>query len=161
NIPVFGNDVLTFDAVLEVGTTSMTVEVTAETPVLMTSNASVSSVISSRDTYSLPMMSRAPKPAAAKEQGTPRVREYLPETLVWSQQLETVDGHANLTFRMADSITTWKLAAIASTLDGTVETTALDMRAFQPLFIDHGLPPILTEGDEIHLPVAVRNYEKK
>ncbi len=87
------------------------------------------------------------------------MREYFPETLVWVPELLTdAQGRARLPFALADTVTTWKIAAIASTLDGRVAETEIDLRAFQPFFIDFNPPTVLTSGDQIELPATVRNY---
>ncbi len=90
---------------------------------------------------------------------TPRLREYFPETLLWQPSLETDrQGRAQLKFKLADNITTWKMSVIGSTEDGQIGTVEKEIKAFQPFFVEHDPPRILTEGDEISLPVVVRNY---
>jgi hypothetical protein len=99
---------------------------------------------------------------AGKRTATPRLREYFPETLVWQPELLTDrGGAARLKFRLADNITTWKLYAIASDEKGRVGVTAKEIRAFQPFFVDLDPPRFLTAGDEIALPVQIRNYTKQ
>jgi hypothetical protein len=96
------------------------------------------------------------------ENSTPRLREYFPETLVWQPELVTdKKGKAELTFKMADNITTWKMYAIASTKKGKVGVVEKEVTAFQPFFVDLDPPKFLTEGDEIWLPSQVRNYTDK
>jgi uncharacterized protein YfaS (alpha-2-macroglobulin family) len=93
---------------------------------------------------------------------TPRLRQYFPETLVWQPSLETdSEGHARLNFKFADNITTWKVLAVASTIDGEIGTVEKDVLAFQPFFIEHDPPRVLTQGDEVSLPVVLRNYLDK
>lgn len=93
------------------------------------------------------------------EKSTPRLREYFPETLVWSPELVTgKDGKATLNFKMADNITTWKLYTIASTRQGKIGVTEKEITVFQPFFVDLDPPKFLTDGDEIFLPTQVRNY---
>ncbi|MBX3294765.1 MAG: carboxypeptidase regulatory-like domain-containing protein [Acidobacteria bacterium] len=90
---------------------------------------------------------------------TPRLREYFPETLLWSPEVMTdKDGKASIRFRMADNITTWKMYTIASTKDGKIGTAEKEVAAFQSFFVDLDPPKFLTDGDEIHLPTQVRNY---
>lgn len=90
---------------------------------------------------------------------TPRLREYFPETLLWQPSLETdADGRAQVSFKLADNITTWKLSVIGSTADGEIGIAQKEIRAFQPFFIEHDPPRVLTEGDLIELPVVLRNY---
>ncbi|MDT7690623.1 MAG: hypothetical protein QOE46_3382 [Acidobacteriota bacterium] len=90
---------------------------------------------------------------------TPRLREFFPETLVWQPALETDSGgNAHVSFKLADNITTWKMSVIASTEDGKLGIVEREFLAFQPFFIEHDPPRVLTEGDEISLPVVLRNY---
>ena len=93
---------------------------------------------------------------------TPRLREYFVETLLWQPAVETdMEGRARLNFKLADNITTWKMSVIGSTADGEVGTAETEFRAFQPFFVEHDPPRVLTEGDEINLPVVLRNYMDK
>jgi uncharacterized protein YfaS (alpha-2-macroglobulin family) len=48
--------------------------------------------------------------------------------------------------------------AIASNLEGRIGIAQKEFKAFQPFFVDLSPPQILTEGDEIFLPVQIRNY---
>ena len=97
--------------------------------------------------------------APSSPRATPRLREYFPETLLWEPLLETgPDGRARIRFKLADNITTWKLSVMASTVEGETGTATADIRAFQPFFVDHNPPRILTQGDQIQLPVTIRNY---
>jgi hypothetical protein len=50
------------------------------------------------------------------------------------------------------------LSLVASTLDGRVAESTTDLRAFQPFFAEMDPPAVLTQGDEILLPVPVRNF---
>jgi uncharacterized protein YfaS (alpha-2-macroglobulin family) len=89
----------------------------------------------------------------------PRLRQYFPETLLWLPNGVTdPDGNLNLDIPIADSITTWRMTALASTRDGQLGNTVGELRVFQDFFIDLDLPKALTVGDEISVPVAVYNY---
>ncbi len=59
---------------------------------------------------------------------------------------------------MADSITTWRLTALASSQDGRLGFATQGIRVFQDFFVDVDLPVSLTQGDEISIPVGVFNY---
>jgi len=90
---------------------------------------------------------------------TPRLRKDFPETLYWQPAVETdARGRAELRFKLADNITTWKMSIIGSTETGELGTIEQEIRAFQPFFVEHDPPRVLTEGDEISLPVVLRNY---
>ncbi|MCC6622646.1 MAG: hypothetical protein IT385_15395 [Deltaproteobacteria bacterium] len=89
----------------------------------------------------------------------PRVREYFPETLLVEPLLITAaQGRAELTFPMADSITTWRRSALASSSDGRLGSTSRGLEVFQDFFVDISFPVSLTRHDEVTIPVAVYNY---
>lgn len=89
----------------------------------------------------------------------PRLREYFPETLFVMPSLLTDEkGHAQLKVPLADSITTWQLAASASTKGGLLGSASAGVRVFQDFFIDIDLPSKLTQGDEVSMPIALYNY---
>jgi uncharacterized protein YfaS (alpha-2-macroglobulin family) len=133
---------------LNVGGTSQTVEVTAEAATLQTDSASVSSSAGSTGTK-----------AVEKPLFTPRLRKYFPETLVWRPEVITdKHGRAHINFPMADNITAWKMSVLASNEAGEVGIAEKELRSFQPFFLELDPPKILTEGDQISLPVVLRNY---
>ena len=137
-VPVGSGHTTVVDYTLQVGNISQSVVVTADAGTVQTSSGLA---------------------AALAITATPRVRDYFPETLLWAPEVETDKlGRAHLGFKLADNVTTWKVAVFASTEDGRTATTEADLLAFQPFFIDHNPPPVLTSGDEISLPVTVRNY---
>jgi 5-hydroxyisourate hydrolase-like protein (transthyretin family) len=89
----------------------------------------------------------------------PRLRQYFPETLYWAPEVVTDEkGFVALDIPMADSITTWRLTALASSQDGRLGFTTRGVRVFQDFFVDIDLPVSLTQGDEISIPVGVFNY---
>jgi hypothetical protein len=90
-----------------------------------------------------------------------RVRESFPETLLWQPALITDDaGRAMLKVPFADSITTWRLTASASSQGGSLGGVSAPLRAFQEFFVDLDLPVALTQNDEVAFPVAIYNYLK-
>jgi hypothetical protein len=102
---------------------------------------------------------RAPIGALMGAESPPRIRQLFPETLLWKPELITDDqGRATLDISLADSITTWRLAASAVTADGRLGSTQLPLKVFQPFFADLNLPLALTRGDEVGVPVVVYNY---
>jgi hypothetical protein len=96
---------------------------------------------------------------AAEAVQAPRLRQYFPETLFWEPQAITDDqGRLSLELPMADSITTWRLSAQASTARGELGGLTAGLRVFQDFFVELDLPVALTQGDEIAVPVSVYNY---
>lgn len=89
----------------------------------------------------------------------PRLRQYFPETMLWLPDAVTDEnGQLHLDVPIADSITTWRMTALASTRDGRLGSATGGLRVFQDFFIDLNLPSALTVGDEVSLPVGVFNY---
>jgi hypothetical protein len=153
NVQVVSKSRVEVTVTLEVGTVSEMVAVTAGGDVDQTVVNTATSVTTSRVTgFKIDIDS-------INQTSTPKLREYFPETLVWQPELLTdKKGKAELKFKMADNITTWKMFAIASTKKGKVGVVEKEVTAFQPFFVDLDPPKFLTQGDEIHLPTQVRNY---
>jgi len=104
----------------------------------------------------------AEAPGAAPAGEAPRLRQFFPETLFWLPEAETdASGHLSLEVPMADSITTWRLSALASSQDGRLGAATYGLRVFQDFFVDIDLPVSLTQNDEVAMPVAVHNYLKQ
>jgi len=92
-------------------------------------------------------------------EAAPRVRSYFPEALYINPEIITdKDGVASITIPLADSITTWRLAMMASTARGALGSGTSSLKVFQDFFVDLDLPVTLTEGDRVSIPVAVYNY---
>jgi hypothetical protein len=89
----------------------------------------------------------------------PRVRSYFPEALYINPEIITdKDGLASITIPLADSITTWRMAMMASTPRGALGSGTSSIKVFQDFFVDLDLPVTLTQGDHVSIPVAVYNY---
>jgi hypothetical protein len=150
---------------LEVGTVAETVTVSADVTQLQTSvaNATVaSSVVKGQSVLSLAKLAPGAQAVTKSDVATPRLREYFQETLVWQPAIETdKQGRAQLSFKLADNITAWKMKVVGSTVDGEIAVAEKEFLAFQPFFAEHDPPRVLTEGDEIALPVVLRNYLNK
>jgi hypothetical protein len=155
-VVVRSNNITEVNATLSIGTVAETVTVTGG-PSSMTTQATSASVSSGKNKLTDP--SKVVNTRGSQQLSTPRLREYFPETLLWQPSIETDKrGRAQVNFKLADNITTWKVVVIGSTEDGRIGTVEKDIKAFQPFFIEHDPPRVLTEGDEIFLPVVVRNY---
>ena len=87
------------------------------------------------------------------------VRAYFPEALYINPEIITDrNGEASITIPLADSITTWRMAMLASTPRGVLGSAVSSLKVFQDFFVDLDLPVTLTQGDRVSLPVAVYNY---
>jgi len=90
------------------------------------------------------------------------VREFFPETLLVVPQLITdALGRARREVDLADSITTWRLSACASSPSGALGSTTHPIRVFQDFFVDIDFPVALTQNDIVAVPIAVYNYLDK
>jgi uncharacterized protein YfaS (alpha-2-macroglobulin family) len=106
-----------------------------------------------------PLVVEKEVPPEVSEEEKPYLRQYFPETL-YSNPFILTDGggKATISLQMADSITTWRLTALANSLDGKLGGRSFGILVFQDFFVDIDLPVSLTQGDEISIPVAIYNY---
>src|SRR5262249_31014075 len=102
---------------------------------------------------------RLSKTKEEKDQPGARVRSYFPEALYINPEIITDrNGNASISIPMADSITTWRMAMLASTTRGALGSATSSIKVFQDFFADLDLPVTLTQGDRVSIPVAVYNY---
>jgi uncharacterized protein YfaS (alpha-2-macroglobulin family) len=104
----------------------------------------------------------------AKEQGedsaspAAHVRSFFPEALYINPEIITDrDGVASITIPVADSITTWRMAMLASSMHGALGSATSSLKVFQDFFVDLDLPVTLTQGDRVSIPVAIYNYSRE
>jgi hypothetical protein len=174
-------------ATLSVGQSTETVEVSGAAPILETESAMVAvpapaagaaggigggargEAIALQDVKSLAINGRdfthltaLNSGVVAKEsKGAPaaHVRSYFPEALYINPEIITDrEGRASIVIPMADSITTWRMAMIASTQSGALGTATSSLKVFQDFFVDLDLPVTLTQSDRVSIPVAIYNY---
>ena len=91
-------------------------------------------------------------PAAARALLLPRSPYINPEIIT------DANGTASITIPLADSITTWRMAMLASTAHGALGSGTSSLKVFQDFFVDLDLPVTLTQGDRVSIPVAIYNY---
>jgi hypothetical protein len=163
NVPVAADAVTTVDISLSLAGASMTVNVAASADEETTTTASQIQALPLNGRRTQNYASLVPdKPGSSEPKSTPRLREYFPETLFWNPELVTdLNGKAEMKFKLADNITTWKMYTVASTKNGKLGVAEKEIIAFKPFFADLDPPKFLTNGDEISLPVQVRNYTEK
>jgi len=106
--------------------------------------------------------SEAERKDAVEEAPAPEtvyLRQFFPETMYANPELITDEsGKASVDLDMADSITTWRTSAFASSKNGALGSAQFPLKVFQDFFIDLDLPSHLTRGDEVSVPVALYNY---
>ena len=127
------------------------VDVTNTQPLLHTEDSSIS------------VSFTAEQPQAQNNGGPPaHVRSYFPEALYINPEILTDgSGAATITIPLADSITTWRMAMLASTESGALGSSVSSLKVFQDFFVDLDLPVTLTQGDRVSIPVAVYNYRDR
>lgn len=85
-------------------------------------------------------------------------RSRFPETLYWNPELITDDnGVAEVSLPAAETLTTWNISTYANTTGGAICRTEGSMKVAQDFQVDVELPPVLTQGDSLSLPVSVYN----
>ena len=102
------------------------------------------------------VVTNGPQPSGLPE---PRIRQYFPETLYWNPSVISDDnGVAEVRLPLADSITTWRVSAMANSAEGLLGSAAAPVKVFQDFFADIDLPVALTQGDHVDVPVSLYNY---
>lgn len=155
-VPVTAKEIFNAEITLDVGAVGEMVTVTSGAVDVLQTSASTVLPINGRRNKNMTVVTKS---GSRADISTPRLREYFPETLLWQPELTTDKrGRAQLDFKLADNITTWKLSVIGSTENGDVGTAETEIRTFQPFFAELDPPRVLTQGDRISLPVVLRNY---
>ncbi|HZD78227.1 MAG TPA: MG2 domain-containing protein [Acidobacteriaceae bacterium] len=96
------------------------------------------------------------------QEAAPHIRSYFPEALYINPEIITdAKGNASISIPVADSITTWRMAMLASTQSGALGSGTSGIKVFQDFFVDLDLPVTLTQGDQVSIPVAIYNYSGK
>ncbi|KAK7889726.1 hypothetical protein WMY93_025286 [Mugilogobius chulae] len=95
-------------------------------------------------------------PARAEQ----RRRTFFPETWIWHcLNISSESGHTELRLDVPDSITTWVTDAIGlSEESGLGLAKKVELRVFQPFFVDFTLPYSLIRGEQTKVPLTVYNY---
>ncbi len=107
------------------------------------------------ESKALPSLSQSP---AETDEEPPSLTSVV-DTMLWLPNAVTDEnGALQVEFPVADSITTWRVSALASAQDGRLGSATSDLRVYQDFFIHVDLPPALTVGDQISVPVAIYNY---
>jgi uncharacterized protein YfaS (alpha-2-macroglobulin family) len=115
--------------------------------------------LNGRDVVALKARSNGVLAKESTVQPAAHVRSYFPEALYINPEIITdKDGRASIVIPMADSITSWRMAMIASTQQGALGTSTSSLKVFQDFFVDLDLPVTLTQGDRVSIPVAIYNY---
>ncbi len=87
-----------------------------------------------------------------------RVRQFFPETWLWTDVMTDGQGDVTLPVEAPDSITTWKLRAVGISPEHGLGVGEADLRVFQPFFLQIDLPYSAIRGEEFPVKVALYNY---
>lgn len=89
----------------------------------------------------------------------PKIRKNFPDTAFWVADLRTgADGRARVQFEFPDSLTTWRATARAVTQDTLVGSAINKVLVRKRLILSFATPRFAVEGDQLTVPVLVRNY---
>ena len=88
-----------------------------------------------------------------------KIRKLFPDTAYWHAAIETdSNGRAQARFEFPDSLTTWRATARGISVDARVGSAVERTVVRKNLLVSIAAPRFFTEGDELTLPVLVRNY---
>jgi hypothetical protein len=87
------------------------------------------------------------------------LRQVFPETLYWNPEAVTgEDGALALDLELADSVTTWRLTALASTREGDLGAATYALVVFQDFFAELDLPQTVAQGEAVTVTITLYNY---
>ncbi|MGQ9583268.1 MAG: alpha-2-macroglobulin family protein [Thermoplasmatota archaeon] len=88
------------------------------------------------------------------------LRTWFPELWYWNPLVLTAeDGTACVVLSAPDSITTWRVEALGSTVNGRVGVGGSSLVVFLPFFVDPDLPVSVVRNDRFTFRVMIYNYE--
>ncbi len=100
-------------------------------------------------------------PSQVADQGlaeVQRVRQFFPETWLWTGVTTDQEGRATLPVEAPDSITTWVLRAVALSREHGLGISESELKVFQPFFLQVDLPFSGIRGEVLPAKVALYNY---
>lgn len=87
-----------------------------------------------------------------------RVRSWFPEAFLWQPLVVTGDdGSAAVPLTVPDSLTTWRVLALAHDRSGQQTGTVATFDSTLPVYVDPVVPGWLFAGDRLVLPVQLMN----
>ena len=109
----------------------------------------------------LPMATAVPAAAggAADELAeVSRVRQFFPETWLWTDVTTNEEGLATVPVEAPYSITTWVLRAVGLSREHGLGIAESELKVFQPFFLSVDLPFAGIRGEVLPAKVALYNY---
>lgn len=87
------------------------------------------------------------------------LRHIFPETLYWAPEALTGEnGMLTFDLPLADTITTWRLTALASTRDGDLGAATYDLTVFQDFFVELAVPDEIRMGEPLTITATIYNF---
>jgi hypothetical protein len=99
-------------------------------------------------------------PADSPEEGEQgmQARSWFPETFLFAPLVVTdPGGAAEVSVRVPDRLTSWRVLALAHSRGGAQAGTVTSFLGTLPVYVDPVVPPVLRSGDQVRLPVNVVN----
>ena len=87
-----------------------------------------------------------------------RVRQFFPETWLWTDLFTDQSGHGTVGVTAPDSITTWMLRAVGISKEHGMGISEAELTVFQEFFLQVDLPFSAIRGEELPVRVALYNY---
>ena len=87
-----------------------------------------------------------------------RVRQFFPETWLWTEVTTDEQGLATVPVVAPDSITTWALRAVGLSREHGLGIAESELKVFQPFFLSVDLPFSGIRGEVLPAKVALYNY---
>ncbi len=87
-----------------------------------------------------------------------RVRQFFPETWLWTDLTTDESGQATVDVTAPDSITTWQLRAVGMSREHGLGISEAELTVFQEFFLQVDLPYSAIRGEELPVRVALYNY---
>lgn len=109
-----------------------------------------------------PPTARTAAPEQAAEGPLPEVRGEFPDTALWIARLRTgPDGTAEADIRWPDSLTRWRIVAVAADMQTRVGEAVAHARVSRDVLVRLQAPRFLVEGDRAHILAVVHNNTDK
>ncbi len=87
-----------------------------------------------------------------------RVRQFFPETWLWSDSVTPADGKLSQKLVAPDSITTWMLHAVALSPKAGLGMAEAQLKVLQPFFVTVDLLYSAIRGEQFPVKVSLYNY---
>ncbi len=88
-------------------------------------------------------------------------RAWFPETFLFAPSVLTKDGKGEVSVRVPDRLTTWRVLALAHSRQGAQAGAVTSFASLLPVSVDVVVPPFLVAGDRASLPIQVQNTTDK